>query len=624
MKRFILSTALVAVITGPALFPGQVWAQVQADVDNNDLFDSDEIIVAAARLGALSTAEVTVAASVLTETEIQARGQQYVSDLLRSLPGIAVSASGSRGTLTQIRVRGSEANHVLVIIDGVEMANPSDGGFDLSGLRTQDIVKIEVLRGEQSALYGSDAIAGVINIVTRAGETREQWRASVEGGSRSTAQGQASAVIPLGRAALSINGTAFRTDGFDISGLNGEKDGSTSKSLNLGLNALQIGGVRFDAKFGQSILEADFDGGSPLRNTSDNLRVDTTTARGDLRFETGAIDHKVSLSHLETDTENDGAFGLSQSVGTRSQASWAAGLSRDTDTVTLVAEYERETYTNTPNFTDPDGKAENETGALAAEYRRTFGATSLTASGRYDANDLFKDAVTWRLGAAHTFAWDGRLRGSIGTGVKNPTLIELFGFFPADNFIGNPDLEPETSIGANIGYVQQIGNFEGSVDFFYSELQNEIDGFVFNSVSTVRNLERESIRQGIELEASYTLDRIRLTGAATFLDTDQADTEEQRRPEFTGSATLTWDATDQLSLSAYLDHTGSQLDTDFSTFKLVELDSFTLVGARAAYALGDHVTLSLRGENLTDADYQELVGYASPGRAVFAGLALDF
>lgn len=618
MKRILWGTATAVSLAVPG------WAQVQADINNPDLFETDEVVVSATRLGSLDAEELTIAASVLSEAEIEARGQQYASDLLRSLPGIAISASGSRGNLTQIRVRGAEANHVVVIIDGVEVANPSDGGFDLSGLRASDIVRIEVLRGEQSALYGSDAVAGVINIVTRAGDTTKRWQASVEGGSRGTIDGQINAVVPIGGAALSINGNAFRTDGFDVAGLGGEADGSTSKAINIGLNAVQFGKFRFDAKLGQSILDADFDSGAPLRNTADTLEVTTTTARGDIRFDTGRVEHKFSLGHSQTDTITDNAFGSSQSVGERTNLNWVAGLTRDVDALTLLGEIERESYTNTPNFTDPNGRAVNEMLAVSANYRRTVGNAILSASARYDGNDLFEDALTWRVGGSYGFAWDGRLRASVGTGVKNPTLIELFGFFPASNFIGNPALEAETSIGINVGYEQTVGAFEGSVDVFYSELQNEIDGFVFNGLSTVRNLDRESKRQGIELEARYTVGSVHVKGSATFLDSDQDGVQEQRRPEFLGSATINWDATDRLSLSAYVDHTGSQIDTNFANFQLVELDSFTLFGARAAWSLSDHVVLTLRGENLLNENYQELVGYASPGRSVFAGLALDF
>jgi len=117
--------------------------------------DSADVIALGQIIGSGHVDELTSASSVITETEIAARGQQYISDLLRSLPGIAVNTSGPGGGLTQIRVRGSEANHVLVLIDGVEVANPSSGEFDFSGLRAEDVVRVETLRGEQSALYGS-------------------------------------------------------------------------------------------------------------------------------------------------------------------------------------------------------------------------------------------------------------------------------------------------------------------------------------------------------------------------------------------------------------------------------------------------------------------------------------
>jgi len=626
MKQIIFGTALAVVMSTPA------WSQVQADYEtplDAPSFNSETILVTASRLGAVAQDDLTVPASILTEAEIAARGQQYVSELLRSLPGVAVSQSGSGGGLTQIRVRGAEANQVLVLIDGIEVANPSTGEFDLSGLRAQDIVKIEVLRGEQSALYGSDAIGGVISIVTRAGETSEQWRASVEGGSRGTGQGQISAVVPVGSAALSVNGTLFTTEGYDVSGLDGEKDGSNSRSINIGLNAVNVGPVRLDAKYEFSRLDTQFDSDSPfdgrLDNTNDETERTRRAARLDARFATGSIDHKLSGSFSETDTDTVGGFS-SRSVGERSNISWAAGYDANGHNLTVLGELERETYSIEPNFTEAGAKPENNMAAVAADYRFTRGDLVLSASARHDINDLFNDATTWRAGAGYGFNWDGRVRASVGTGVKNPSLIELFGFFPGSNFTGNPNLKPETSIGVSVGYEQTVGNFSGSVDLFYSELEDEIVTRFLppTFAQTVDNLNTTSTRQGVELEASYSAGDVTLNGAATFLQSEQNDIAEIRRPDFTGSVSVIWNASDALQLSAQVDHTGSQLDTDFATFSDITLDAFTLVGARAQYALSDRVSVSLRGENLLDEDYQEIVGFASPGRGIYAGLALDF
>lgn len=645
MKRLFLSAAIIT-ISVPA------WGQVQEDFHEQNeknttcsletedgfcihqthwpVFElADTIITSAQRIGYSRKSEVTSSSSVLTQRDIRARNQGVVADLLRTVPGLSVSQNGGAGSLTQIRLRGSEANHVVVIIDGVEVANPADGAFDFGGLRNEDIVKIEVLRGEQSALYGSDAVGGVINIITRAGSTSESWRASVEGGSRDTLEGQFSAILPLGNAALSVNGNAFTTEGFDVSGLGGEVDGAETRSLNIGLNAVELGPLTFSGKFGSSIRETAFDTDSDfdgrLNDTADATEVKTDTARIDARFVLAGFDHKVSAHMVETDTDTIGGFS-SRSIGSRHVANWAARRDfNDAHSTTFLAEAEHEQYEIRPNFTEADAQPENWTYALAGDYRYAKDEITLTASARHDFNDLFKDATTWRLGAGYGFSWDGRVRASVGTGVKNPTLIELFGFFPASRFTGNRNLKPESSLGVSIGYEQSIGNLDVSVDVFRSELENEITT-IFNPdfTSTVINLETDSTRQGLELAAIWWSDHVQISGSASFLDSEQDGIEEIRRPDVLASATASWTPSDDFTLTLNLDHNGKQLDTDFATFQNVELDAFTLVGANARYHLSDSVALTLRGSNLLDEDYQELVGYASAGRGLFAGLELDF
>ena len=193
-------------------------------------------------------------------------------------------------------------------------------------------------------------------------------------------------------------------------------------------------------------------------------------------------------------------------------------------------------------------------------------------------------------------------------------------------FTGNPDLQAEESLGFSVGYDQEFGDLELSIDVFRSELSDEITT-VFNPdfTSTVVNLETDSTRQGVEVEARWKVsDTILLRGSATYLDSEENDIQEIRRPEFLASATATWQASDDLNLTVNLDHNGSQLDTDFGTFSNVTLDAFTLVGARASYDINDFATLSIRGENLLDEEYQEVFGFSSPGRAIYGGLNLDF
>lgn len=629
-KNFLCGISLIAFAVSSSHIS---FAQTQSDYADNsgDTLNEAEIITVGTRIGYSAKDQLTSAASVLTEADIQARGQAFLSDILRSLPGLAVSRSGPAGNLTQIRVRGSEANHVLVLIDGVEAGNPNTGEFDFAGIRSEDILRIEVLRGEQSALWGSDAIGGVINIITRAGNRQESYQASAEIGSRNTAEGQISAVIPIGSAALSINGNAFSTEGFDVAGLDGEDDGSSSRSISLGLNNLNLGALQLSALYAASTLRSDFDSDSDfngrLDNTDNILVTDNRRANITGRFNLSRIQNKISLSLTETDTRDPNASFQNDTQGRRLQANWAADTSfLEAHKLTILAEVEDEDFENFGGIGAGQNQRNNITNyALAGDYNYNQGPLTLTGSIRQDFNDRFDNAVTWRIGGGWALnAVGGRIYGSYGTGVKNPTLTEIFGFFPG-SFIGNENIQPETSEGFNIGYRQTFlsGDASVSVDYFQSDLEDEILT-VFNPdfSSTVQNSLSDSSREGVEVEARWAVSKqFDAHGTLTFLDAEQGDIEEIRRPDFTASAQITWRPIERLSLTGTLDHTGSQLDTDFATFSNVELDSFTLFGANVRYNLNDSITLSLRGDNLFDEDFQEVVGFNSQGRSLFLGLS---
>ena len=638
MKRFLQGVALAA-LSAPA------WGQGAFDdpppigedeicVDcgcattrdellacSRDFAGNDTVVSVGERIGLARAAELT---SPVTVIDPSIRDFGTLADTLRSVPGLSVNSSGSSTGLTQLRLRGAEANHLVVLIDGVEVANPTDGAFDFGGVRTEDVLRVEVLRGEQSALYGSDAIGGVINIVTRASTTTQGWRASVEAGSRNTLEGQVSAGVPLGGATLSINGNAFTTDGYDISGTTGEDDGASSRSINLGLNGVELGSVALSAKYGFIRRDSEFDSDADFDGRLDDVdaetTTDTTTARVEARAPLAGFDILAAVSRAQTETDTRSSF-PTLTTGTRDQATLAVERRRDAHNLTVLGEYEREEYAFEG---DPDTPS-NDTWGLAGDYRYNAGALTLTASARYDSNDLFDDSTTWRLGAGYDTDVFGRIIASLGTGVKNPTLIELFGFFPSANFVGNPDLQPEESLGYNISWSYNLGGGRIAANYFRSELDDEIIT-IFNPDFTtgVGNLDTDSTREGVEIEGSYRVGDVSLRGSASFLDSDQNGVEEIRRPDFLASGTISWRATDKLSLAVFADHTGKQLDTEFATFSNVELEAFTLVGANVSYAATDHWSIYIRGTNLLDEDYEEVVGYRSPGAALFVGLRADY
>jgi vitamin B12 transporter len=594
----------------------------------------DMIITIGQRIGATFVDQLTSAATVITQDDITARGNAYIADLIRTVPGASVNRSGPAGGLTQIRLRGAEANHVLVLVDGIEVSNPNTGEFDFASLRTEDVLKIEVLRGEQSALWGADAIGGVISITTRAQSADPHYTASFEGGSYNTLEGQISAVIPLqafGGAALSVNGNVFSTDGYDVSGTQGEDDGAQSQALNIGLNNINLGTLNLSGKFSTahslSEFDADTDFNGRLDDTNAVLATDTTQARIAARFKMLGFNHLLSANTNTTTQDTTGTSFQNDTKGTRTQFNWAAETTWQAHSLTLLAESEKESFRNfggTGAGQNQNRSLTNE--ALAADYRFNQNGISLSASARQDFNSRFDDAFTWRVGAGYTIApLKGRVHASYGTGVKNPSMTELFGFFPAF-FVGNPDIKPETSKGFDIGYSQEIGTLTLAVDYFRSDLEDEIFTNFGVFPSTVRNRATKSKREGVELEARWVLNSaFNIRASASFLDTTENGVEELRRPDFLASATLNYELLpDTLDFSLSLDHTGSQIDTDFASFSRVTLDAYSLVGLNIRWHMNDIISFNVRGENLLDENYVEVVGFKAQGRAVYAGMSATF
>ena len=634
--------------------------------------NTDEIVAVGQRIGGSSKAALTSAVSVITAEDIAARNQIFVTDILHSLPSVSVNNSGPSTNLSQIRVRGNEANQVLVIIDGVKVNNPITGEFDFGGLQAGNIARIELLRGEQSALWGADAIGGVINIITKTGYVEEQYNASFEAGSFNTVRGQASATFPIGNAALSLNASGFSSDNYDISnvsgdsGQDGEDDSSKSQSYSIGLNELDIGPIKFAAKAGLTNLDSRFEAqtNGVLQDTLDDQSDRSIQSyRLNAAFNTFGIDHLITatsnrertnsiftdvtfLEEEEIATDPITGENLTSdlnTVGDRQSINWTAKKSYGAHNLTLLAEAEESEFNQIAiDSSNVETRQNNDidTQSIAADYSYIAENLSLNGSARQDFNSLFEDAFTWKAGLGYNLEQFGlgRIRGSVGTGVKNPTLTELFGILSTNSFVGNPDLVAEKSFGYSIGYTHSFWDkaITASIDYFNSELENEI--FTeFNEFNLIPGPDRannralKSTREGVEIELIAEIsDQISLRGAATFLNAEIINPfpveirDATRRPDFIASATVTWQPTEALNFTASVDHNGSQLDTNFGNFTTDTLDAFTLVNARASYKLSDSLAITLRGDNLFDEEYQEVVGFAGQGRGIYGGLSAKF
>lgn len=580
-------------------------------------------------LRAVEIDRVTSSVSVLTEDDLAVRLSPNPADQLRAVPGVAVSRSGSVGGLTQVRMRGAEANHTLVLFEGIEVSDPVNGETDFGLLTALPVGSIEVLRGAASSIHGSDAIGGVVSLSA----AREAgFTGMAEAGSFGTARGSLGWSGPQIGAAV----TGFTTDGVDSSGSGGGKDGSEA------LSGLLTGQFDLTPDWSLSLIglarktesefdsDTDFDG--LLNDTDNRTEADQWLVGGALSGKAGPLDHVIRASFNELDRDNfSGGAKTDDAKGQRTKLAWSPSFTSGAHTLTGLLDYEREKYdrTDVQYAGATDASETFETVGLAAEYRLAAGAFDFSASARFDDNDgRFDDATTWRLGAGYAFDQvGGRVRASVGTGVKNPTFTEMFGFFPG-SFVGNPDLKPEESTSWEIGWEQTVGTFSYSATYFEADLENEIyTAFNPDFTSTALNRATDSERSGVELAARWqALANLAFSGQATFFDSqDNTGVDEIRIPEATASLAADWLINPNgFRLGAALDYVGDQGDTDFGPFpaRAVTLDAYTLASITAEYPITDRIAVTLRGENVFDETATDVYGYHAPGAGVFVGLKL--
>lgn len=607
--------------------------------------------------------------TVITGEMIEDQGYTYVPDVLRQVPSAAVSQQGAPGALTQVRVRGAEANHTLVLLDGIDISSPTQGETDFSTLLTADIERIEILRGPQSGLYGSNALSGVVNLVSRKDIDGTYAGASVEAGSFDTLQIEGNAGAGNSETYAGISVHHISSEGYDVSpdqtangvpavgrgGQAGDKEGNQATSVNaragMKLNdALRVAGV---VRYFNS--DADQDGqafGFPIagRTYDDASRTEQEQlvigASATIDPYDGAWETVLNISHVGETRRNwltdfPFLFGppvpspdallqvpllASETQGTRfkigGQSTWRFGDEGLRHFITGFAEQEEETYTNP--IADRD--EERTSRAIGVQYRAEIAdQLFLYATGRHDDNDAYQDADTWSLAAAWDIPGTGtRLHGSVGTGVTAPTFIELFGFDPS-TFIGNADLVPEEAIGWDAGIEQTLfgGALVMDLTYFASDLENEIyTAFLPTFETTPLNALTESDRDGWELTVNATpLEDLDIYASWTLLDATEPAGIEIRRPKEQGSLDASWRVMGgPVKVNLGVTYTGENVDTDFGSFLRTDLEPYTLVRLGATWQLNDEFELFARGENLLDEEYQEVIGYNAAPQAFYFGV----
>jgi vitamin B12 transporter len=611
----------------------------------------EEILVTAAGLQPISLGDVASSVTIITSEEIEQKQLKYLSDLLRDIPGFSVTQAGGAGSQTQVRVRGAEANQVLVLMDGVRANDPAAGGeFQYQFALTSNIERIEIIRGPQSATWGSDAMAGVINIIRKKDVVNSYLSGDVEYGSFNTINAGAHGGYSGENLEISGGVSYLDTDGTNISRVGNEKDGAenTTGDISIGFDAGESFGFRFSGQAIDATSEYD-DIDYVLTGLPTDANLVTESKQN---FLTGELHYKPpqsrwsgSFAVYRMDSDNDNYAddlwsGSTAATTLEYRLRGNAYIGQDKNhSFGFAIEHEDVDFSQRGEasiYGDPNQDQSYDINGYALEYiGKPLTGFTWTASARLDDYSDFDNATTWQLAGSYQLTHSFRLRASAGTGSKAPTFTERYGYFE-DLFIGNPDLKPESSKGWEIGLDTNWsgGKHQFQLAYFDQDLQDEIDGFVFDPETflfTAINKDSDSSRKGVEAIYNTRIGKsFTFSASYTYTNAKEKDAlgnsvPEVRRPKNMASLSANYYFSDNRgNLNLNVNYVGSQLDIFYSpisyTSELVDIDSYTVVDLAASWKLTASLEITGRISNLLDEEYEEILGFVRPGRAVYGGL----
>ncbi|MGH8653590.1 MAG: TonB-dependent receptor plug domain-containing protein [Gammaproteobacteria bacterium] len=625
----------------------------------------DPIIVTATRLET-PLDQIPASVSVVKGEDIERRQITDTLEVLRDIPGFTIVQTGSRGGTTSLFARGGNSNHDQILIDGVKV-NQAGGVFEFSDLTTDGIDRIEIVRGPQSALYGSDAITSVVQLFTRRGDGPLAARFGFAGGTFETFEEKTSISAGTERYGYSIDVGRIDTDG--ILDLNNRSGNSTvasrfdwSPSETLDLTAT----VRFNDSRFEFPTQSAGDRFPPLDPNQFQERERPIVGPRAVWKPYPWWRHALQLGLYREDRSFDDPFDPGADFGVFVSDTTEERLSADynstfflpslaglTPTMTLGGYAEDEDFeqdslflfqgSGAPNRIEGSRDAQAFYSQLILDWRERV---TLVAGFRLDESSTFGTEVNPRVGLAYRLpAIETKLRASYGTGIKAPSFIENFGT-GSPFVVGNPDLDLERSESWEIGLDQPLpfDDYPGeiSVTYFSSDFEDLI-GSVFGSTPSFLNIQRARSR-GVEVGMRIgTPIGIGFRGSYTYLDTTVLDPGASggtlfvagepllRRPEHSGAFTIDY-AADRWTASFNLTIKGSSIDRDFNADPggaRVRLDGYTKADIAVAYRLIENqlgmesLSITAKGQNVCDEDYEEVFGFSTAGTSFLIGFRAE-
>jgi vitamin B12 transporter len=610
----------------------------------------DSVVITATRTEQ-SLSEVGQAITVIDTEAIRRRQSDTVVDLLRNVPGVTFARNGGIGTTTSIFIRGAESDQTVALIDGVKLNDPSSpgGGFNFGNLLVGNIARIEVLRGSQSVLWGSQAIGGVVNVTTTEPTDTLAANARAEYGWHDTRELVGNVSQKFGRVSASVGAGQFHTDGisaFDESRGGAERDGYRNFGANAKFNVELSDAVSVDLRGWYSNGRSELDGfPAPtfaLGDTNEYARTREMIGYSavNVALLDGRFHNRIAAAYTETRRRNfdpDGFVFETFNANGRNTRFEYQGILDVTDAVraTFGAETERSEFT-TASFGGPAtrGDARLDSGYAELVAKPLAGLTT-TVGVRHDQHDDFGGKTTTGASAAWT-PNEGTtvLRASFSEGFKAPTLFQLQSDF------GNTLLRPETARGWDAGVTQHLFGAEVELGAtVFRRNSHDLINFVsclapFTGICTNRpdgtydNVSRAQA-EGVELTALLKP----VEALAVQMNYTHVNAEDRspgtttfgknlvRRPSETASAIVDYRWSFGLDTGVTVTYVGASFDNASNTRRIPGYD---VIDLRVAYPLTSNVELQARVENLLDEKYETIFRYGMPGRATYVGVRLSY
>jgi vitamin B12 transporter len=625
-KGLLLATTFVPAV-GFAQTEDEKPIEVRTDGPDSPYGWGEKDIVVTAHGAPTYFRDIGQSVTVVDKDDIERLQPSTIADLLTRTPGVTISNTGPIGGFSAVRIRGAEGEQTLALIDGVRLNDPSSpgGGFDFGNLLVSNIRRVEVLRGPNSVPWGSQAIGGVVNIVTQGptGEFEGSARAEYGSNDRTNLVGNVSSKVgPVG---FSLGGGYFRDDGISAAAAGTEADGYRQYAAN-GRVEVELGeyaSIDLRGYYADSRAEADgFP--PPFFSLSDTLEYSTAkqlTGYAGFNLGLGSLENRLAVTISDINRDNFASpaatvpdfFVRGRSERFEYQGDWQAS---DSIRAVFGAEHERSRFT--------DGFSPSKTrnsGAYAQAIITPVEQITLTAGGRIDDYKTYGSKATFSANAVWRVGDNSIIRAAYGEGFKAPTLFQLFSSF------GDPTLQPEEAKSYELGFEQAMLNsaLRFGATAYHRRVSNMIDfdlsTFTYNNIRRAKAKGVEAFvelkpRERFSISANYTY-----TNSKTKLDTAAAFTRRIRVPVHSLNLAADWTPIDRLKLGADVRLASDSLDGFGGSTRL---DGYVLLGARAAFEISDQLELYGRVENAGDADYQTVAGYGAYGRNAHIGVRAKF